>query len=56
MTWEDVPSRVQYAGTFTPSASNRVRYDGMFDVFEDVYKKNKGLFARLNRDASHDGG
>jgi xylulokinase len=56
MTWEDVPSRVQYAGTFTPSASNRARYDGMFDVFEDVYKKNKSLFARLNRDASHDGG
>jgi hypothetical protein len=53
MRWDDIPSRVTYAGTFSPSPGTRARYDGLFDVFEDVYKKNKGIFARLNRDALH---
>jgi xylulokinase len=51
MTWDDIPSKVSYAGAFTPTAANRSRYDDHFDAFEDLYKKNKGIFAKLNRHA-----
>lgn len=54
MTWDDVPTRVHYAGSFQPASANRDRYDRLFGVFEDVYKKNKGIFAKLNRDSSAD--
>jgi len=53
MTWDDIPSRVSHAGSFHPPPVHRDRYDRLFAVFEDVYKKNKGIFAKLNRD-SHD--
>jgi xylulokinase len=47
--WEDIPSRVEIVETFRPDPANRVAYDRLFETFVDLYKKNKGLYARLNR-------
>jgi xylulokinase len=49
LSWDDIPSKVQHAGTFTPDPANRAVYDRQFGVFEGFAKKTKGLFARLNR-------
>ncbi|MFH1810380.1 MAG: FGGY-family carbohydrate kinase [Pseudomonadota bacterium] len=46
---EDIPERVPIARTFTPTSTNRAVYDEMFEVFLQLYKRNKGLHARLNR-------
>ncbi len=35
--------------TFQPNPRNRDTYDRLFAAFVDLYKKNKGIYARLNR-------
>ena len=47
--WEDIPSRVEIVETYRPDPANRATYDRLFETFVDLYKKNKGLYARLNR-------
>jgi xylulokinase len=49
LRWEDVPARVEIAQTYTPDPTTRPVYDRLFDAFVGVYKKNKGLYAKLNR-------
>jgi xylulokinase len=48
LDWSDVPSLVQFSGTFRPEAANAKVYDRHFKAFEQIYKKNKGIFADLN--------
>ena len=49
LDWDDLPSRVAITETFQPDPANRATYDRLSDVFVDLYKKNKGLYAKLNR-------
>ena len=49
LTWDDVADRIEITETFRPDPSNRAVYDRLFDGFLEVYKKNKGLYAKLNR-------
>ncbi len=49
LTWEDIPSRVEIVETYQPDPANRATYDRLFASFIDLYKKNKGIYAKLNR-------
>jgi xylulokinase len=49
LRWDDVPSRVEITATYTPDPATRRTYDRLYETFVDLYKKNKGLYARLNR-------
>jgi xylulokinase len=49
LDWDDIPSKVQYAGTFTPDRSNREVYDRHFDAFQEFARKNKSIYSKLNR-------
>jgi xylulokinase len=53
LRWDDIPARVTITETFEPNGANRPTYDRLFDAFVDVYKKNKGIYARLNRRSLH---
>lgn len=48
LQWSEVSSLVEFSGTFRPQAANRAVYDRHFKAFEQIYKKNKGIFADLN--------
>jgi xylulokinase len=48
MTPEEIPARVAIARTFTPNGANRGIYDELFGEFVNLYKANKGIYARLN--------
>lgn len=49
LKWDDIPARIAITETFEPDPRNRATYDRLFDTFVDLYKKNKGLYAKLNR-------
>jgi xylulokinase len=46
---DDIPARVAVARRFVPQPANRAVYDEMYTAFLEVYRRNKGLYARLNR-------
>jgi len=48
LTVEDIPGRVGIAERFVPTAANRGVYDEMFAVFLALYRKNAGIYRRLN--------
>jgi xylulokinase len=50
--WEDLPSRIEVVETYRPDPATRATYDRLFETFVDLYKKNKGLYAKLNRPKS----
>ena len=41
---------VAIANTFHPNPANRPIYDELFAAYETIYKQNRRLYARLNRD------
>jgi len=47
--FDDVPDLVAIARTFEPAPSNRRVYDELFAAFKELYRRNRGLYARLNR-------
>jgi xylulokinase len=49
LTWEQIPDRVPIARTFEPDPAGRRVHDAQFDVFVELYKRNRTLHARLNR-------
>jgi xylulokinase len=48
LTFDEIPSRVQIAKTFQPNPHHREIYDELFKEFVNIYKRNKGIYARLN--------
>jgi xylulokinase len=44
----DVPALVPIAATYTPDPTHRAVYDRLFRAFVDVYRRNRGIYARLN--------
>ncbi|ATB28824.1 xylulokinase [Melittangium boletus] len=50
LTVEDIPALVPIAETFEPNPRNRALYDELFGEFLHLYKSNKAIFARLNRE------
>ncbi|MBN1538367.1 MAG: FGGY-family carbohydrate kinase [Anaerolineales bacterium] len=47
--YEDVPGFIQYKNSYQPNEENRAIYDERFTVFMEIYKKNKAIFQRLNK-------
>jgi len=48
LTFADIPSRVRIAKTYEPNPAHRRIYDELFREFVNIYRQNKGIFARLN--------
>jgi xylulokinase len=48
LKFEDIPKYIQIKNTFEPNPEHRKLYDEMFAEFLNIYKKNKGIFKRLN--------
>jgi xylulokinase len=49
LTVDDIPERVKIARIYTPNPQNRQIYDELFAEFEDIYKREKKFYARINR-------
>jgi len=49
LSLDEIPRIVEVERRYEPSASNRVVYDQLFAEFLNIYKRNKGIYARLNR-------
>jgi xylulokinase len=47
--FDDVGSRVAITNTFRPNPAHRRLYDELFGEFLHLYKRNRPIFARLNR-------
>lgn len=47
--WDDVPSRVKLKEPIEPNASHRGVYDERYAEFHELYRRARGLFARMNR-------
>ena len=50
--FDDIPDLISYEASFAPNPENRRIYDELFGCFLEIYKKNRGMFARLNRESS----
>lgn len=48
-SFSDVAARVEIEKTFRPSAASRAIYDELFSEFLEIYRRNKAIYARLNR-------
>ena len=48
ISFDDVPALVEVAGTYHPDPASRDIYDRLFEEFVGIYKRNKGMFRRLN--------
>lgn len=48
-TFDDISDLVEVAHTYEPTPKNRRIYDELFREFLNIYKSNKGIYARLNR-------
>ena len=48
LSFADVNSRVKVTQTYHPNPENRQIYDKLFREFDNLYKNNRGSFARLN--------
>lgn len=51
ITFDDIPDLIAYENIFVPTSANRGIYDELFGSFLEIYKNNRGMFARLNRDS-----
>ena len=45
---KDIPNYVRIANTYHPDPASRRIYDNLYREFLELYKKNKGIFKRLN--------
>ena len=48
-TVPDLPGLVKCTGTYSPNPRNRKLYDELYAAFLSIYKTNKKLYKRLNR-------
>lgn len=52
ITFDDIPDLIAYEKTFSANDTNRGIYDELFGCFLEIYKNNRGMFQRLNRESS----
>ncbi|MEN8246165.1 MAG: FGGY-family carbohydrate kinase [Thermodesulfobacteriota bacterium] len=48
MTFDDIPKYIKIRNTFEPNPDNRGIYDELYEVYLDIYKKNKSIHKKLN--------
>lgn len=51
LTVEDIPARVQFAHTYEPNPAHGQIYDELFREFLNIYKCNRRIYARLNKNS-----
>ncbi len=49
LSFKDIPGLVQIKNTYQPDPANREIYDELYDAFLQIYKRNKKIYAKLNR-------
>ena len=49
LTFDEISGLTQIENTYTPNPENRKIYDELFKEFLNIYKRNKGIYARLNK-------
>lgn len=47
--FKDIPEHIQFKQIFEPDSGNRALYDERFEIFVEIYKRNKDIYKRLNR-------
>jgi xylulokinase len=50
LSFDDISSRIQIAHTYTPKPENLKIHDELYREFISIHKRNKGIYARLNRE------
>ncbi|MFP4475955.1 MAG: xylulokinase [Desulfatibacillaceae bacterium] len=53
LRFEDIPDLVEVEHRHEPDPANRAMYDGLYAEFKTIYKKTRGIYARLNGGAAH---
>ena len=48
LSFDDIADRIRIAGTYVPDPENRAIYDKLYREFLTIYKRNKGIYRRLN--------
>jgi xylulokinase len=48
ISFQEVPGFVEYQATYEPRSETRSVYDAHFREFVNIYRRNKGIFRRLN--------
>jgi xylulokinase len=46
--FDDISQLVQFKQAYKPQSQNRALYDEKFEVFKQIYKQTKSIYARLN--------
>jgi xylulokinase len=54
-SFREVPDYTEYQATYLPRFETRGVYDAHFREFVNIYKRNKGIFRRLNAGRSGEG-
>ena len=49
LRFEEIPEMVRCRRVFEPNRSHRTLYDELYGQFLELYRSNRGVFARLNR-------
>ena len=49
LSFEDIPARIQVERVYQPNPYHRRLYDELFGEFLTLYRRNKDIYARLNR-------
>jgi xylulokinase len=49
LSFEQIPGLIPIANTYTPNPENRGIYDELFREFLNIYRRTKGIHARLNK-------
>ncbi len=47
--FDEIPALIEFKQVYTPQPERLPLYDGLFEVFQDLYRKNKAIYRRLNR-------
>jgi len=50
LSFDQIPELVPMANTYTPNPENREMYDELFREFLNIYRRTKGIYARLNKE------
>ena len=55
ITWAEIPSLVPIARSFRPNPANKDVYSPLYDAFRQIYKANRGIYRKLNRQRGQSG-
>jgi xylulokinase len=51
ISFEEIPKLIKYTNVFHPNPANRKIYDELFREFVNIYRNNKSIYKRLNKNS-----